>query len=108
MPDRVLYRIVKSNPPTDEQFASLEAQGRSPPPDDPDAAHRWDGISAYDSAKAARRLAQNRSRLGRFVAELRIPEAAPVRCEKTGGPGHYTRWGEADMLLGCVVSVTPA
>jgi hypothetical protein len=43
------------------------------------------------------------------VAELRVPEAGPVRYElDTARHGHCTLWGEPVDLLALVVSVVPA
>jgi hypothetical protein len=41
----------------------------------------------------------------RLVARLERPDGAPVRIEKTFGPGHYTLWGEPQVLLDAVVAV---
>ena len=69
--------------------------------------HVWDGISVYRTATQERNKARDHPFLGRFIAELSIPDDAPIRVEKTYGRGHHTVWGAADILLTLVVSVTP-
>lgn len=104
----VLYRIVKTDPPTLTSFLSHAARGRPFPV----GAMRemeslWDGLSMYDARGAARFTAQKRPLLGKFIAMLNIPASA-FRIEKTTShPRHYTVWGEPEALLRCVVSVTP-
>jgi hypothetical protein len=101
------YRIVKANPPTQRDFLSYRAQGKTPP-DDPELARRWEGLSAYESLRLAYRRARNRPQLGRFVAVLDVREGGPLRYERTGeGAGHWTLWGDPDAALACVESVMP-
>jgi hypothetical protein len=104
---RILYRIVKTNPPTDADFVSFGAQGR-PAPAGPELARLWWGVSVYDSERGARKTAQRRAHLGRYVAQLEIPDDAPVRVERTGhGVGHHTVWAEPATLLAYVAEVSP-
>ena len=52
----------------------------------------------------ARELARRFPRLGRYAAELLIPEGA--RIERTGDiTGHHTVWADADDLVNWVVRV---
>lgn len=66
--------------------------------------------SVYDTEERARKQAAGtRYRLGRFIAQLELGPDAGVTWEQTGtDPHHVTLWGEHDVLLGCVRSVTPA
>jgi hypothetical protein len=61
--------------------------------------------------QATERQALNRARdlprLGTFVARLDVPADAAITWEKTLGRGHYTIWGDAEQLLGCVGAVVP-
>ena len=55
----------------------------------------WDGLSSYNTATQARRNARKRPSLGRYIAELRIPDDATVRVARTlNSPGHHTIWGD--------------
>ena len=60
----------------------------------------------YASLAAAIDRAHDTPWLGRFVAELSIPEDVGLRIEQTGRDRrHYTVWGPADRLLSLVCSV---
>ena len=103
MTDRVLlYRIVRSDPPTIEDLRSHEEFGIPLRRDDPVSRRLASGISLFDSLDRARKQARRKPWLGdAYIAELAIP-AHGVRIEKTAGPGHYTAWGDADAMLGFV------
>lgn len=63
------------------------------------------GVSVFDSEDKARTNAHRFPHLGRFVAQLDIPEG--VRIERTTrAEGHYTVWGAAGDMLSWVVRVT--
>jgi hypothetical protein len=104
----VFFRIVRASRPTPEDFLSNKEKGlppRGPEIDDP---AEWAGISMFDTRERAERLARRRNfALGAFVAELRIPDAAPVVVRKTFGPGHYTLWGAPETFLALVVDTRP-
>jgi hypothetical protein len=55
---RTLYRIVKTDPPTLDDFTSRAARG-APPPLDPELARVHDGISTFNTAQQARRKARD-------------------------------------------------
>jgi hypothetical protein len=67
----------------------------------------YDGISVFDSVQAIydtdTRLRAIGNRLSGTIVELRMPDGAAVQRYKTGGPGHWTLVGDADVLLRCVV-----
>lgn len=65
----------------------------------------WDGLSAYATPAQARRKARGAPYLGQYIAEIRIPDDALARFEKTGGPGHYTLWADPAHVLSWVVSI---
>jgi hypothetical protein len=46
--------------------------------------------------------------LGTHIAVLHIPDDAPVRVERTRGPGHFTVWADPAVLLSYVIAVTAA
>jgi hypothetical protein len=104
---RLFYRVVKSDPPTLEDFLSSEARGH-PPPDDRSRRAVWDGISVFSTEAQARRKARVSPALGGYVAALYVVDGGPVRYKRTlGGDGHHTLWGTPSTLLGLVVSVAP-
>ena len=102
------FRIVRGSRPTRQDFLSNKDKGlppRGPEIDDP---AEWAGISVFDTRERAERLARRRNfALGAFVAELRIPDDAPVLVRKTFGPGHYTLWGVPPVFLALVVDTRP-
>lgn len=111
---RVFYRIVRTNPPTEVDFVSHAALGRTPPAafdGDPERLRSWERVSLFDSEAGARLIARaTRGRLGRFIAEPRIPDAQRGRFvwERTGAtPGYYDMDASAADLLACVVRVIP-
>lgn len=101
---RLLHRIVRTNPPTHDDFVSNEARGR-PVPDDLEDASVWDGISVYSTAAQARRKRRTSPVLGAFIAVLRVPLDGSMRVQRTRGEGHHTVWGEPAALLRLVVAV---
>ena len=96
---RSFWRIVKHNPPEESDFYSHTRRGLRPLGAD---GAEYDAVSVYDSLEGMRR-AQRISRIRGFIAELRIPDDAPVRWEPEGPPGHHNLWGEPETLLSYVV-----
>ena len=105
MAGRTLWRIVRTNPPSEADFLSNEAKGLRPRDEDAETLHLWSGISVFTTLTQARRMARRVPSLG--VAELHIPDDPGVHVERTLGRGHYTLWGDADRLLISVVRVVP-
>jgi hypothetical protein len=67
------------------------------------------GLSVFRTQGQARRKAQDFPMLGRFVADLHIPDDAQLEAQRTipRSPGHHTLWATAHVLLDCVVTVEP-
>jgi hypothetical protein len=66
------------------------------------------GISVNATLTQARKRARTVRSLRQYtcVAELSVPDDAAVEFARTlSSPGHHTLWGDADILLGCVVLV---
>lgn len=101
----VLYRIVQSDPPTISDLTPNDRRGRSQRDLTPEETRLLSGISLYATEAQARRNAKKYPRLGRYIAVVSIPDEAPVRVERTRGPGHHTIWGDPEYLLNCVVQV---
>lgn len=89
-----LYRIVRENPPAQEDFMSKAHLGIPCPVADPDVQGRWTGLSLFGSEEQARRVARRLPMLGSYIVALDIPPGAGARAEPTTGPGHYTVGGD--------------
>lgn len=102
-----LHRIVKSNPPTEEDFWSHERLGI--PLFDPSHKELYSGVSTYERLEMAREKARTYPDKGTFIAVLDVRTEEGVRCKRTGSRRnkHYTLWAEPKTLLGCVVAVEP-
>lgn len=106
---RIVYRIVRTNPPTLSDFTSNAARGLPIRDDSPETRRLWDGISVYATEAQARNKARQFPYLGQYIARLEIPTQAPVRIERTimNSRGHHTLWGHPAELLRHVVTVLP-
>ena len=106
-PFRGFYRIVQSDPATENDFLPYAARGGTVPTD-PELRRLWHGISVYDTLDRAIRRARKQPHLGEYIAELQIPWGRSIRAERTGHRrGHHTLWGEPGALLACVNRVVP-
>jgi hypothetical protein len=63
-----------------------------------------EGLSVWATEVQAHRQRRRFPRLGDFAAAMVIDDNA-FRVERTYGPGHYTLWGEPELLLASIVSV---
>ena len=109
---RTFFRLVKSATPRQRDFFSNETKRGAPVPDlAPHLQRLWDGISVHETEAQARRQARETPWLGRYIAELHVPEPPPggMRWERTiaGNDGHFTLWGDPKALLSYVVQVIP-
>lgn len=106
-PTRRLYRVVKTDPPTLLDFMSNAALGLPLLDPAPGKRRLSSGLSCWATVAQARRNARRFRSQGGYLAVLAIEPDAPIRVEKTRGPGHYTVWGLPHALLVRVVSVEP-
>ena len=104
---RRLYRIVRANPPTLDDFLSDDARGRGSPSEPPEIRRLRSGRSVFQTEAQARRRARAFPVLGRYIAVLEITADSPVQIERTLGPGHHTAWGAPELVLAYVVAVVP-
>jgi hypothetical protein len=103
-----LFRVVKSNPPTEDDFLSFQALGIPLRRQTTKGLRLWSGLSVYRAREQAADLGARSPHLGRFVAEVRLPLDGSFRLELDNGKdGHCTIWGEPEALLALVVSVWP-
>lgn len=105
----VLYRIIRADAPTIDDMRSYAELGIPLRHDTPAARWRASGLSVFDSLEQARRIGTGPPWHGSgFIAELRVPNDAPVKIERTGRQrGHYTLWGSPDVILGYSALVGP-
>ncbi len=93
------YRLIRSNPPTLDDFTSQKAKGIPMARPDPEVALLWDGISVYATEMQARNQARAKPWLGAHIAELTVSDVDPIACRRTGtGRGHHTLWGDPAVL----------
>ncbi len=104
---RSYFRIVRTDPPTADDFVAISQAGHRLVPLDQSTDGLMNGISVYSTLAQARRKGRASPGLGTFVAEVNIPDDADARIERTLGPGHHTVWADARDLLGWVVSIVP-
>lgn len=99
-----LYRLVRTQHPSWSNFLSSSVQDQPPRLDELANPLLWAGVSTFDTEAGARGRAQQYRALGRFIAELLLPDDAPVLILKTLGSGHWTVVGGPGVLLGYVVA----
>ena len=98
-----LWRTVRANPPTEDDFLSFKALGR---PRRGGSIEQWEGVSTFDNPDLATDMARQ-FKQGEYLARLELDPSGPIRWAKTRGPGHYTIWGTPAELLACVAEVVP-
>jgi hypothetical protein len=107
---QTFFHLIATETATHPDFLSYVALGH-PLMDDSDETRRLaEGISVNATLQQARARARTvpSLRRHRFAAELSIPDGAPVQFERTGrARGHYTLWGDPEILLGYVVATVP-
>lgn len=101
----ILYRVVKRNPPIEEDFFSPARLGRPLHRDTPALRRSWEGVSAADTESAARGLARRFPMMGAYIAVLDVPEDGSIQFEQTGADAHhFDLWAEPHELLARVVA----
>ena len=107
---RKLYRSVRRSLLTIDDFMSYAAQGKAPPraqQDNPAFLRQWEGLSVFTTYAAARKnAALYRWRMGEYIAELDIPDDAPIDYETPDHKGHLNLY-EVDpaYLMSCATRV---
>ena len=103
---RTFYRFVAAEPPTVRDFASNFQLGRPRRPQAGETEEEWRGLSVFDSIAAARAMLRRVPRFPlRLLARLEFPDDTPVQIKQTFAPGHYTVWGDPQVLLDTVAAV---
>ena len=104
---RSLYYLVKTNPPTRDQFLSYHARGLTPPHSSPRQLDLHRGVSMFETEVQARQLAIELATRYDYIAEVAVPQG--VRAERQGRrAGHYNVYASPDDLARWVVSVVRA
>jgi hypothetical protein len=85
---------------------SYAAQGKTPPRaqrDNPEFLRQWEGLSVFTTYVAARRnAALYRWRMGEYIAELEIPDDAPVDYEPPDHRDHLNLYDvDPSFLMSC-------
>jgi hypothetical protein len=107
---RSLFRIVRTNPPTRDDFLSYRALGLRPPASlSVDQLRQWEGISVFATENQARRQARRYPHLGTSIAELVIVPNLGLEVRRTNprSPGHHTLWGDPADIARAVARVVP-
>jgi hypothetical protein len=97
---QVVYRRLAGASAGPKDFRSDRDRGRPHPDDEPSIEHA--GLSVFDSARFAVDVVV---RFSVFVAELAVPGGSQCSIAKTGPPGHYTVWGDPDVLVAAVTKI---
>lgn len=107
------FHLVKSSRPINADFTSAAANNRHPRPSEPPERRRqYHGVSVLDTPEHAaqwtKRFRDRRGRylLGEYVAELHIPEDAPIIYEGQDEYGHGNLYNASpETLRGYIVRV---
>jgi len=94
---QTLYRVVRSFPPSVDDFLSNQAKGLPPRGPEVSMPELHSGISMFHTVAGAQGAAR-RMRSPGLICEVAFPEGAPVRMRPTLGYEHYTVWGDAATL----------
>ena len=97
---RLVYRLVRNNPPTDDDFRSQQAE--KPTAQFNVSECRARGVSLFTNLGDAERQTRRRS-LRHLIPCPVILAAGAGRIQKTSGSSHYTWWpyDSYDILANC-------
>lgn len=106
---RILFRIVNTNSPGENDFKSYSGLGQRPFRDDPNLTRLATGLSMFGSLEAARAKGMGRPWGSRgYIAELHLPDDDRVIIQKTTrDPDHFTVWGDEALIRASVTRVVP-
>ena len=91
---------MRSNPPVPEDFLSQEALGKPLPLSAPHFRHEWQGLPVFDSIAVLERVGRARGwKIGAYIAELRIPDDAPLSYVGPGRSGHWLIYQSSGEML---------
>lgn len=101
---RIVYRLVRHNPPVDADFRSQRAENPQRHFRIPECRVR--GLSVFSDYRVAVSWSKSRNLRGTQVCRVTLDRGAG-RIEKTGSPAHYTWWplADYDILANCVMGI---
>ena len=103
---RIFYRLVATDSPTLADFLSKEARGEPLRIQTIENRRLWQGVSVYATEAQAQRKGRASPGLGRFIAQVEVPDDSPIYLERTtASSGHHTLWGASSFMLACVTRV---
>ena len=95
---RVVFRLVRTDPPTEEDFRSERAELPNNRFGASECMAR--GLSVFSNQNAARRLLRARRHRGKLICQITLDQSAGYIL-KTFGRSHFTWWPFADFdILG--------
>ena len=104
MASREVFRLVRSNLPTLDDFRSQRAER-------PNAVFQLSecqarGLSVFANRQDSERALKLPRLRGRFVCQLQL-DAGAGRIQQTGRPSHHTWWPLAafDILAHCIIEI---
>ena len=97
---RTVYRLVRNNPPSDDDFRSQRAE--KPTARFNVSECRARGLSVFAERRVAERLAKKPNLTGSVICQVTLTPGAG-RIKQTGGRSHYTWWPykDYDILANC-------
>ena len=105
---RTFYRVVKTDPPTRNDFLSGREEGIRRPARERDV-RLWEGFSVFDTFAQAQAIALKYPHHGSLIATVVIPDDTAITFERTGrNEGHHTIWGGPDESRDYVQAIRPA
>ena len=109
---RFFYRIVKSNPPTEDDFASNFSRGRRPRRSEILNPEEHRSISVYERREDALATQRLFPVLGAYLAELELAddeiEIAIHKADDNPNDSHYNLRGDPSLFLVRIRRVFPA
>ena len=99
------FRLVKTNPPTEEDFISLRAE--NPDRDFGKNICQASGLSVFAERGDAQKALKLPNLRGRLICRVAL-EAGAGHIQQTGRRSHHTWWplADFDILAHCVVEAT--
>jgi hypothetical protein len=94
----VLFRLVRSNPPTNVDFDSWRALNPEKPCPNGLCECRARAVSVHDDAEASAKLRKLPKFRRYMIAKLSLEEGAG-KIKETGGKAHYAWWPFADFNI---------
>lgn len=95
----ILYRVVRTDQPSSEDFRSHREQARKRPAPEGTPWLLVVGVSMFDTRDGALQIALRRPA---WIAELRLAASRGIHVATTGSRGHRTVWGDPGVLAACV------